>query len=89
MAQGIDYNYVSFGTSTQRFRGLLIPELLNLAESEGFIGLNVTDSFKMEVLQFLDELSPEAQILGSVNTVISRNGRCIGHNTDCSSLPCG
>jgi hypothetical protein len=65
MAQGIDYNYVRFDTSTIKFRGLLLVELLNLAEFEGFISLNVTHSFKMEVLKFLDVLSPKAQILGA------------------------
>jgi len=85
-AQGIDYSYVRFDSSTARLRRLSLAELLNLAEGEGFAGLNVTHPFKMEVTQLLHELSPEAQILGAVNTVVFRNGRRFGHNTDYSGF---
>ncbi len=47
-----------------------------------FIGLNVTIPYKKTVIPFLDELSPQVQMLGAVNTVVNRDGRLIGHNTD-------
>ena len=48
-----------------------------------FSGLNVTIPYKKDVIDYCDELSVIAQILGAVNTVVRReNGRLIGHNTD-------
>ena len=45
-------------------------------------GLNVTVPYKKVVIPFLDELTPIAERLGAVNTIIRRNGKLIGHNTD-------
>lgn len=47
-----------------------------------FSALNVTIPYKQTVIPFLDELSPLAARLQSVNTVVRRNGKLIGHNTD-------
>ena len=47
-----------------------------------FSGLNVTVPYKKAVIEYLDELSPVAKQLGAVNTVVRRDGRLIGHNTD-------
>jgi len=48
----------------------------------GFAGINVTYPYKEAVVDLLDELSPAAALIGAVNTVIVRDGRLIGHNTD-------
>jgi shikimate dehydrogenase len=48
----------------------------------GFAGINVTFPYKEAVLDLLDELSPGAALIGAVNTVIVRDNRLIGHNTD-------
>lgn len=45
-------------------------------------GMNVTVPYKKAVIPYLDELSPIAQKLGAVNTIVRRNGKLIGHNTD-------
>lgn len=63
-----------------------LPELLLAAERMGFDGLNITHPCKQAVLPLLTELSPEAEALGAVNTVVLRGGRRIGHNTDCSGF---
>jgi len=63
-----------------------LPGLLQMAEDEGFAGLNITYPCKQEVLELLDDLSGEARALGAVNTVVLRHGRRIGHNTDCSGF---
>ncbi len=47
-----------------------------------FDGMNVTIPHKTAVLPFLDELSPEARAIGAVNTVVRKNGKLCGHNTD-------
>lgn len=48
----------------------------------GFVGCNITMPYKTKVLPFLDELSPAAEIMGAVNTVVFKDGKSIGHNTD-------
>jgi shikimate dehydrogenase len=48
----------------------------------GFAGINVTFPYKEAVIDLLDELSPSAATIGAVNTVVVRDGRLIGHNTD-------
>lgn len=52
----------------------------------GFAGINVTFPYKEAVLDLLDELSPRAALIGAVNTVVVRDNRLIGHNTDTSGF---
>jgi shikimate dehydrogenase len=56
--------------------------LLDGVRRLGFAGVNVTFPYKEAVVALLDELSPGAQAIGAVNTVVVRDGRLIGHNTD-------
>ena len=62
----------------------LEPEELPAFLARGeFHGLNVTIPYKKAVVPYLDELSPRAQILGSVNTILKRpDGTLWGGNTD-------
>ncbi|MET4176352.1 shikimate dehydrogenase [Bradyrhizobium sp. LA6.1] len=48
----------------------------------GFAGVNVTYPYKEAVVPLLDELAPGAAAMGAVNTVVVKDGRLIGHNTD-------
>lgn len=48
----------------------------------GFAGVNVTFPYKEAVVPLLDELAPGAAAMGAVNTVVVKDGRLIGHNTD-------
>ena len=57
-------------------------ELEDFLKNGDFTGLNVTIPYKKDVISFLDELSPRAKALGAVNTIVRRNGKLIGHNTD-------
>lgn len=57
-------------------------ELENFLKNGDFTGLNVTIPYKKDVIPFLDELSTRAKALGAVNTIVRRNGKLIGHNTD-------
>lgn len=48
-----------------------------------YTGINVTIPYKKDVISFLDELSPMAQRMGAVNTIVRRqDGSLFGHNTD-------
>jgi shikimate dehydrogenase len=63
-----------------------IGEILAAARLAGYDGLNVTHPCKQLVIDHLDELSPDAAALGAVNTVVLREGRAVGHNTDWSGF---
>lgn len=51
-------------------------------KAKAFQGLNVTIPYKITVMDYLDDLTPEAQKIGSVNTIVNRAGRLLGANTD-------
>ena len=59
-----------------------LPGLLDAARKMGFADLNITYPCKQAVIPLLDELSDEARAMGAVNTVVVRDGRLTGHNTD-------
>jgi shikimate dehydrogenase len=59
-----------------------VGEVLRAARTLGFDGLNITHPCKQAVVPHLDALDPGAAALGAVNTVVFRDGRAIGHNTD-------
>jgi shikimate dehydrogenase len=48
----------------------------------GFAGVNVTFPYKEAVIELLDDLSPGAASIGAVNTVVVRDNKLTGHNTD-------
>ncbi|OAF15184.1 shikimate dehydrogenase [Bradyrhizobium neotropicale] len=60
----------------------LLSTLLEGVRRLGFAGINVTYPYKEAVVPLLDELAPGAAAMGAVNTVVVRDGRLIGHNTD-------
>ena len=63
-----------------------VGDLLAAARLAGYDGLNITHPCKQLVIPHLDELSPDAAALGAVNTVVLRDGRAVGHNTDWSGF---
>jgi shikimate dehydrogenase len=81
-AQGLRLLYQKIDLERLGLGADALPELLQAAERMGFSGLNITHPCKQAVLAHLDELSPDAAALGAVNTVVLRDGKRIGHNTD-------
>lgn len=79
---GMDYRYEILDVDTMEGGASALPRLLDESEARGFAGLNITFPCKQSVIPLLHELSPDAQALQSVNTVVFRDGRRIGHNTD-------
>lgn len=66
-----------------------LPTLLAAARIMGYAGCNVTYPCKQAVIPHLDSLSEEAQAMGAVNTVVIRDGKLVGHNTDGSGWAWG
>jgi len=80
--QGLRYIYQNINLDRLGLGADALPDLLLAAERMGFAGLNITHPCKQAVVPLLDELSPDAQALGAVNTVVLRDGRRRGENTD-------
>ncbi|SDS14562.1 shikimate dehydrogenase [Pseudomonas asplenii] len=82
-AQGLRYLYRLIDLDPLQLDVNALPELLQAAERMAFTGLNITFPCKQAIIPLLDELSAEARGIGAVNTVVFKDGKRIGHNTDC------
>lgn len=82
-AQGLRYLYRLIDLDQLQLDSGALPDLLLAAERMNFTGLNITFPCKQTIIPLLDELSPEARGIGAVNTVVLKEGKRIGHNTDC------
>ena len=82
-AQGMRYLYRLIDLDQLQLDSTALGDLLTAAERMNFTGLNITFPCKQAILPLLDELSAEAQGIGAVNTVVLKDGKRIGHNTDC------
>ncbi|MCQ2560106.1 MAG: shikimate dehydrogenase [Clostridia bacterium] len=61
-------------------------ELEAFLQKRQFRGINVTIPYKQAVIPFLDELSPMAQKIGAVNTIVNCQGKLCGYNTDLAGM---
>lgn len=61
-------------------------ELEEFFEKRDFKGINITIPYKKAVIPFLDYVDSEAKSIGAVNTVINKNGKLYGYNTDFGGL---
>lgn len=73
----LDLVYVPFHVRRSEL-GAAIEGLRSL----GVLGINVTIPHKSQVLRFLDKIENTANKIGAVNTIVTRNARLHGHNTD-------
>lgn len=79
---GLSYRYDLIDLEERGLGVSDLPALVDEAEAQGFAGLNITHPCKQAAVALVDELSPDAQTLRSINTIVFRGGRRIGHNTD-------
>jgi shikimate dehydrogenase len=82
-AQGLRYLYRLIDLDPLKLDSGALPDLLIAAERMNFTGLNITFPCKQTIIPLLDELSAEARGIGAVNTIVLKDGKRIGHNTDC------
>ncbi|SAL18271.1 shikimate 5-dehydrogenase [Caballeronia peredens] len=83
---GLNYVYRRIDLQALELEPSALPDLLVAAERMGYDGLNITYPCKQSVIALLDELDPDARALGAVNTVVLKDGRRIGYNTDWSGF---
>jgi len=57
-------------------------EAVDLFRELDLLGMNVTAPFKIDIIKYLDKIDDLAQEIGSVNTILNRQGELIGYNTD-------
>lgn len=81
-AHGLDYAYELIDLNERKLGVDDLESLVVEAEERGFCGLNITYPCKQRILPLLTEISDDARKLGAVNTVVLRDGKRIGHNTD-------
>lgn len=80
-ALGLDWVYVPFPVAPQD-----LPRAVAGLRALGVAGFNVTIPHKVAILPLLDRVSPEAQLIGAVNTVALKDGELTGFNTDGTGL---
>jgi shikimate dehydrogenase len=81
-AQGLALSYTLVDFDALGLDESDLAAQLDAAEGGGYSGVNVTHPYKQAVLAHLDELSPEAERIGAVNTVKFSAGKRVGFNTD-------
>ncbi len=79
---GLSYRYDLIDLDARGLSVSDLPALVDEAEAQGFAGLNITHPCKQSAVALVDELSPDAQTLRSINTIVFDGRRRIGHNTD-------
>lgn len=63
-----------------------LPEAIGMIRGDEYAGANVTVPHKEKVIPLLDGITPVAEAIGAVNTIVKRDGKMIGHNTDAAGL---
>ncbi len=67
---------------TYELKELTPEELGAFMERKEFSAINVTIPYKQAVIPYLSEISPQAKAIGAVNTIVQRDGKLYGYNTD-------
>jgi shikimate dehydrogenase len=76
-ALGLDVQYEAWPTPPEE-----LPEAVERLRGPDRLGMSVTIPHKQTVMGLIDEVDAAAKAIGSVNTVVKREGRLIGYNTD-------
>ena len=78
---GLDYTYLPFDVPTANLKAALKGMV-----ALGIKGMNVTVPHKEKIIEYLNDLSEEAGIVGAVNTIVNENGVLHGYNTDVNGI---
>ena len=65
-----------------QLKELTPAQLPDFLKKRAFKGVNVTIPYKQAVIPYLDEIDDKARAIGAVNTIVNREGKLIGYNTD-------
>ena len=73
-----DYTYDLCPLSRDEFKSFM--------SEHAFKAINVTIPYKQDVIPYLDEIDDNAKSIGAVNTIVNKDGKLCGHNTDFSGF---
>ena len=76
-ACGLNYRYITLKVTKEDF-----DDAMKSIRALHMKGMNLTMPHKINVIPYLDELSEAARIIGAVNTIVIRDGKLFGENTD-------
>lgn len=76
----------SLADYTYHITPLAKEEFDTFMKAHDFKAINVTIPYKRDVIPYLDEMDDNARSIGAVNTIVNKNGKLIGHNTDFSGF---
>lgn len=74
---GLDYFYFPVEATAET-----LPDILPAVRRMNFAGLVITKPLKIEMIRYLDAIDPLAGKTGSINTVVIKDGKFVGYNTD-------
>ena len=74
-AENLQHEYVNFDLEN-------LSTFKSLLKRDDIYGMNVTIPYKQEVIPFLDEIDPVAKAIGAVNTIVFKDNKRLGYNTD-------
>ena len=74
-AENLQHKYVNFDLEN-------LSTFKSLLNRKDISGMNVTIPYKQKVIPFLDELDPVAKAIGAVNTIVFKDNKRLGYNTD-------
>ena len=74
---GVDHRYQPYEAHPDR-----VADFVASLRDDSVLGINVTVPHKEAVMPFLDEIDEWAAEAGAVNTIVNRDGRLVGYNTD-------
>jgi shikimate dehydrogenase len=83
-ALGLNWRYLTVEVPPER-----LSDAISGMRAFGMKGINLTIPHKVAVIEYLDQISPDAAIIGAVNTVRRDGDRLIGENTDGKGFLCG
>ncbi len=78
---GLDCVYLAFDVDPRN-----VAQAVSSIRALGLCGINVTIPHKQSGMAGLDEIAPEASMVGAVNTIVNEDGRLKGYNTDVSGV---
>lgn len=76
-SMGLDLVYAAFRVKSEHLK-----DAVSSIRALEMPGVNITIPHKIKVMSLLDEVDKEALEIGAVNTVVNKNGKLVGHNTD-------
>jgi len=76
-ALNLNYAYLPFAVKPTR-----IAAAVDAVRALDLVGVNVTIPHKENVIPYLDEIDSAARLIGAVNTIVNKDGKLLGYNTD-------